>query len=126
VHRGDPVHLYPIRSRPEHARALFLGMLVSAHDLAVQPRFYNTLTANCTSTIVRHVNTLVPGRVPFSYRWLLPGYADQLAYDLGLLDTDLPRDSIRARFDVAPAARAYADSASFSASIRRGLPGATR
>jgi hypothetical protein len=123
VHRRDDVYLYPIRTqRPEHARILFLGMLARANELVVRPRFYNTLTENCTSTIVRHVNTLVPGRVPFSYRWLLPGYADELAYDLGLIDTDLPRDSLRARFGVSAAALAWADSANFSAGIRLGLP----
>lgn len=122
VHRGDAVYLYPIRTRPEHARALFLGMLVSANELLVRPRFYNTLTANCTSTIVRHVNTLVPGRVPFSYRWLLPAFADRLAYDLGLIDTDLPEDSLRARFRLSVSDDLVTDSAGFSTAIRRGLP----
>ena len=123
VHRRDAVYLYPIRTqRPEHARVLFLGMLAAAHELVVRPRFYNTLTANCTSTIVRHVNTLVPGRVPFSYRWLLPGYADELAFDLGLVDTDLPRDSLRSHFGVSQAAILWVDSANFSRGIRRGLP----
>ncbi len=123
VHRRDAVYLYPIRTqRPEHARVLFLGMLAAAHQLVLSPRFYNTLTANCTSTIVRHVNTLVPRRVPFSYRWLLPGYADELAFDLGLIDTDLPRDSLRSHFGVSEAARLWADSANFSQGIRRSSP----
>ena len=123
VHHRDAVYLYPIRTqRPEHPRILFLGMLAAAHELVLSPRFYNTLTANCTSTIVRHVNTLVPGRVPFSYRWLLPGYADGLAYDLGLIDTELPEDSLRSRFDVTEAARLWADSANFSEGIRRSSP----
>lgn len=122
TYRRDAVHLYPMRATPERARQLFEAMLTSANELRTRPRFYNTLTANCTSTIVRHVNSLVPGRVPFSYRWMLPGYADRLAYDLGLIDTDLPLDSLRARFLVTPAAQALPDTADFSTGIRRGLP----
>jgi hypothetical protein len=121
-HRRDAVYLYPIRASPERARQLLVGMLMRVNELRERPRFYNTLTANCTSTIVRHVNSLVPGRVPFSYRWLLPGYADRLAYDLGLIDTDLPRDSLRYHFGVTEDAQALADSAAFSTGIRRRLP----
>jgi uncharacterized protein DUF4105 len=122
VHRRDTVYLYPIRASPDRVRELLRSMLAAANDLRAHPRFYNTLTANCTATIVRHVNALVPGRVPFSYRWLLPGYADGLAFDLGLIDTEVPRDSLRARFRVTAAGTAWADSASFSTGIRRGLP----
>ena len=42
-------------------------------------------------TIVVEFNELVPGRVPYDYRVLLPGYSDKLAYDLGLLKTDTSR-----------------------------------
>ena len=63
----------------------------------------------------------VAGRVPFSYRWLLPGYADRLAYDLGLIDTDVAYDSLRVRFRITDAARAVGDGAGFSARIRAGL-----
>jgi hypothetical protein len=120
-YRRDAVYLYPIAAARQRVQALFVAMLTRANALRAQPEFYNTLTANCTSTIVRHVNTLVPGRVPFSYRWLLPGFADRLAYDLGLIDSDLPYDSLRSRFRVTEAAQALGDSASFSVGIRRTL-----
>lgn len=121
TYRRDAVYLYPMRASAERVRQLFVAMLTRANELRERPRFYHTLTANCTSTIVRHVNSLVPGRVPFSYRWLLPGYADRLAYDLGLIETDLPRDSLRTHFRVTEAAQALADSVAFSTGIRRGL-----
>jgi len=120
-YRHDAVYLYPIRTPPERARALFVAMLTRANALRQRAEFYNSLTANCTSTIVRHVSSLVPGRVPFSYRWLLPGYADRLAYDLGLIDTDVAYDSLRVRFRITDAARAVGDGAGFSARIRAGL-----
>lgn len=116
-YRGDAVHLYPIKTTPERIRALFLSMLERANQIRAQPVFYNTLTRNCTNTIVQHVNSLVPGRVPFSLKVVFPGYSDRLAYDLGLIATDLPYDSIRAHFRVTERARGGPD-ADFSRRIR--------
>jgi uncharacterized protein DUF4105 len=63
--------------------------------LGSTPEFYNTLTNNCTTNIVRHVNALAGG-VPFSYKALLPAYSDSLAYDLGLIPTDGPFKAVQA------------------------------
>lgn len=116
-YRGDAVYLYPIKTTPERARALFTAMLERANALRERPVFYNTLTRNCTNTIARHVNSLVPGRVPFSFKVIFPGYSDRLAYDLGLIATDLPYDSIRAHFLITERARAATDTG-FSRQIR--------
>jgi hypothetical protein len=117
-HRRDSVYLYPVRTTPERMRAMFLSMLERANDLAERPEFYNTLTSTCTTNIVRHVNVISPRRIPFSFRVLLPAYADDLAWDLGLLDTDLPRDRFRQAHLINDLAELYADSASFSTGIR--------
>ena len=122
-YRRDDVFLYPIRTAPEKARALFVEMLERANRLREHPEFYNTLTSNCTSNIVRHVNRLVPGRVPFSLRWMFPGYADRLAYDLGLIETELPFDSIRPRHRINDRALRYGEALDFSVRIREGLEG---
>jgi hypothetical protein len=117
-HRRDSVYLYPVRTTPERMRAMFLSMLERANDLAERPEFYNTLTSTCTTNIVRHVNVISPRRIPFSVKVLLPAYADDLAWDLGLLDTDLPRDRFRQAHLINDLAELYADSASFSTGIR--------
>jgi hypothetical protein len=77
------------------------------------------LTSTCTTNIVRHVNQLVPGRVPWSYKILLPGYADELAHDVGLLATDLPLAEARRRFRINERADRFAGREDFSAGIRR-------
>lgn len=117
-HRHDDVHIYPMRATSEAARALFVSMLESANALAAQPEFYNTLSNSCTSTIVDHVNLIASAPIPFSYKTLLPAYSDDLAYDLGLIDTDLPRDKYRAAFWINDLALEHADSADFSEAIR--------
>jgi hypothetical protein len=120
-HRHDEVFLYPIRTTPAQARALFRSMLERANELAAHPEFYNTLSNTCTSNIVRHIELIAPGRVPFSLGVLLPGYADDLAYDLGLIATTLPRDSYRAAHRINDLALKFADSAAFSEGIRTRL-----
>lgn len=122
-HRGDDVHLYPVRATPDAARALFVSMLQRANQLAAQPEFYNTLTNTCTSNIVDHINPIAAEPIPFSHKTMLPAYSDDLAYDLGLIDTDLPRAQFRAAFRINDLAQAHADTVDFSAAIRSRLHG---
>ncbi len=120
--RRDPVHLYPIRASAEQIRQLFLGMLHRANLLRDKPEFYNTLTNTCTTSIVRHVNELVPGRVrPWSHKVLFPGYADELAYELELVDTDLPFLEARRHFRIDDDGQKAAGREDFSRAIRLGL-----
>ena len=117
-YRRDDVYLYRTTATPEKGRALFLSMLRRANELAEHPEFYNTLTSTCTTNIVRHVNEIAPKRVPFSFKVLLPAYADELAYRIGLLDTTVPFDTLRARAHINERAARYADSPEFSRLIR--------
>jgi hypothetical protein len=116
--RHDSVYLYRTTATPEKARELFVSMLERANHLAAHPEFYNTLTSTCTTNIVRHVNEIAPKKVPFSFKVLLPAYADELAYRIGLLDTTVPFDSLKARAKINARAAAAADSAGFSRLIR--------
>jgi hypothetical protein len=120
-HRRDRVYLYPVRAPRERLEQMLVGMLRRANHLAGEPEFYNTLTNTCTTNIVRHVNELVPGRVPWSYKVLLPGYSDELAYDLGLIDTDLPFEEAQRRFRIDQKAQRLGIREDFSAAIRQGL-----
>ena len=104
----DPVYVYPARATPAQARLLFLRMLQRAKGLESHPEFYNTLTSNCTTNLVDAVNAIWPQRIRATWQTLLPGYSDALAYRLGILDTTLPLDSARARFQVNDRARAAA------------------
>ncbi len=120
-HRQDAVYLYPIRASAQGRRALLLSMLERANALAGKPEFYNTLSNTCTTNIVDHIELIAPGRIPFSLKTLLPAYADDLAFDLGLIDTVLSRDSFREAHRINDLALLHADSAGFSAGIRSRL-----
>lgn len=114
----DPVYLYPVRATPAQARELFVRMLRRAEALEREPEFYNTLTHNCTTNILDAVNRIADPPVPFGLGILLPGYADRVAYDRGLLDTDLPLEEARRVFQVNDRARAAIGDPAFSLRIR--------
>lgn len=116
---GDDVYLYPIAAPRERIRQMFVSMLRRANAVQDSPEFYNTLTNNCTSNIVDHVNAMIPGRIPSSLRAVLPGYADELALSLNLIDAKGSLDEVRARFRINDRARAAEPNDDFSAAIRR-------
>jgi hypothetical protein len=117
-YRKDDVYVYPTKIDQEHAKKLFLSMIARVNKLHDKPEFYNTITNTCTTNIVRHVNEIGDVKVPLSYKVLMPGYSDKLAYDLGLLDTTLPYDKIREKYKVNEKAMKYADDKDFSIKIR--------
>ncbi len=117
-YRKDKVFLYPLRAEPAAAQALFRDMIERVNQLRNHPEFYNLATNTCTTNIVSHVNKIVPGKVPFSLSVLLPSYSDKYAYDLGLIDTNLPFDQARAHFQINKHAEMYANDPNFSVRIR--------
>lgn len=115
----DDVYVYPIRAERAAVRALFVAMLDRAADLGRRPRFYNTLTNNCTTNLYDHVEQLNPERWSFSWKVLLPGYADEMVYDAGVIETTLPLERARERFRVNQRAASFRGSTEFSVGIRQ-------
>lgn len=113
-----PVHLYPIRATREQVRALFVGMMERARQVEQRPEFYHTFTNSCSTNILHPVNRIATRKIPWGLEVILPGYADRLAYERGLIDTDLPLAQARKRFLVNDRARAAIDSPDFSTRIR--------
>lgn len=118
-YRQDDVYVYRARATKEQVRALFVDVVQRVNELAEKPEFYDTLTNNCTTNIAQHINRLAPDRVPLDPRILLPGYSDRLAYDLGLLDTDLPFEQAKRQALVGRAELETAEAVDFSRVIRR-------
>jgi hypothetical protein len=119
VYDGTDVFLYPIKADRAASRLMLTGMLARANQIHEVPEFYNTLTNNCTLNLVRHVNAIVPGKVPASWRVILPGYSDEVARSLGLIDSVIPLPAAREKFRINERARAAVDSADFSRLIRQ-------
>lgn len=113
------VYLYPVKTTKEKARLLFTDMLARANELKATPQFYNTISDSCTTSIVKHVNKITPNKISFSYKYLLPGYSDELAYSAGLLDISDSPKKIRKQYYVTDRAQAADDDENFSLRIRQ-------
>jgi len=118
-HRKADVYIYRTTATPEQSRAMFNDVMQRVNQLAKAPEFYDTLSNNCTTNIVRHVNALAPNRVPYDVRVLLPGYSDQLAYEVGLFDQRIPFAELKRRAWANERIVKYEKSPDFSAKIRR-------
>jgi uncharacterized protein DUF4105 len=80
-YQNEEVHLYRTNCTPENARKLLVDFLKGAETLRSHPRFYNTLFCNCTTTLVEHINRVLPTKVPFWQRRMMNGYTDHAAYE---------------------------------------------
>ena len=120
--RGEDDYLYRIRMPLAAMRSLFLGYVEQADALVDTPRFYNTITVNCT-TLVYHMMKRIVGYLPWSYRLLFTGYLPAYVYRVGGLDQRFTLEELRALGRITERARQSDRSDSFSADIRRGIPG---
>jgi Domain of unknown function (DUF4105) len=123
-YRKDPpedVYLYRTRAPAANARRIFLDYIREINSLATKPEFYNSLTTNCTTSILTHTR-VNPGDVPMSWKILLSGYVPQYLYERAAIDTSLPLEELRRRSHINAAALAADQAPDFSQRIRAGLP----
>lgn len=120
--RKDKVYVYPVKlEKPENSRLLLVDMLTTMNELMTnKPTWYNTIFANCTSVIAKHVNNITPGRISsLSWQLWLTASADELALKRGLLDTDLSIEEAREKFFVTDTSQKIGDVPNYSKEIRR-------
>jgi hypothetical protein len=123
TYRNPPedVYLYRVNARKEGMRRLFMEYINRINALHDRPAFYNTLTTNCTTNIVTHVQAF-SDRLPLSWKMLASGYFPELIYEKGVLSQKLPFDELRKRSLINTRAREADGVADFSRLIRMGLP----
>jgi hypothetical protein len=117
--RHEDVRIYRLRMPHSKVRALLLEYVDGANSLAREPRFYNSLTANCTTQIFQMVRALQPS-LPLDYRVLLAGYVPDYIYDRGGLNTGVPFETLRDRSHIQ--GKANITDPDFSRKIREGVP----
>lgn len=119
--RGEDGYLYRIHMPEGAPRELFLAYVDQANRLVRTPRFYHTVTANCTTIVFHMARRIVPG-LPLDYRQLLSGYLPEYLFKLDALrGADSPQEYRRlGRYTDRALA---ADGAHYSRDIRRGVPG---
>ncbi|MDW4548110.1 DUF4105 domain-containing protein [Defluviimonas sp. D31] len=115
--RGEQVSLYPITMEAEQRERLFLSFLELGNDLDRAPRWYNTLTSNCT-TVPYHLAAQLSDRVVFDPRVILSGRLPGYLRDIGVLRPDLTAEEVAERASLGRLGPALADGAEFSRRMR--------
>jgi hypothetical protein len=115
--RGEDMYLYRLKMPPEAMRSLFLAYLEEGAKLKREPRFYNTLTANCTTIIFEMARRIDPG-LPLDWRLLASGYLDRYLFDIGALAGEQHFETLRRNAHITQRARAADQAEDFSARIR--------
>jgi hypothetical protein len=119
--RKNQVILYPTTFSPENTRDLLLEMLGEVNRLNDNPKWYNTITANCTSLIVDHINKVSSSKIPYSWKLVFAGYADEVFYDAGLLDTNLSLEEAKKQYNVTELSKNAGDVSDYSILIRKNI-----
>ncbi len=119
--RGEDDYLYPLRMDKPAMRALFLSYIRAANELAATPKFYNTITSNCTTIVYRMARQIEPD-LPRDIRLLLTGYLPEYLHKVGAVDRSVPVDVLRQRGRITERARNSQAADDFSRAIRSRSP----
>ena len=117
----EDVYIYRVNGPLGNLRRVFLDYIQSMNDLRERPSYYNTLTTNCTTSILFHTR-MNPESPPMSWKVLLSGYVPDYLYELGRLDTARPFAELEKLSLVNVRAHAADRDPAFSQRIREGLP----
>jgi hypothetical protein len=119
--RGEDVQLFRMKVIPADAARLLLQYVEDANALAEHPRFYNSITTNCTTTAANMMRA-VGAKLPLDWRLIVNGYLPEFAYERGVLDSQMSFDAIKAAAHIDVSAKGADTSGDFSRLIRAGVP----
>jgi hypothetical protein len=120
-YRREDVYLYHTLASPDQARERFREYINTLNALQENPRWYNAVTSNCTTSI--RAQRAVKLRVPWDWRILLNGKADEMLYqDHAIATGGLSFTELKQRSLINERARAADQDSNFSRIIREGLP----
>lgn len=88
--RGETVRRFPTTLTPEQGAKLFRAYVDLGNSLVEAPRFYNTITANCTTVAWSIAHVLTDDDLPLDSRLLMSGRLPEYLEDQGVLPGDIP------------------------------------
>ena len=83
-----PLTRYRLEIPAAYHAEIFRKFVAETRTLASQPRWYNTITNNCTSSLIKHVNNNEPGAIPLHYSFVFTGKMDEYLEKLGYKNAD--------------------------------------
>jgi Domain of unknown function (DUF4105) len=119
---GDnKLYMYPLILSRTAAQRLFIQLASASQQLETRPRFYNTLTSNCTNELARVANSTEPGAIPPDLALIFPGFSDELLYKLGFIRSDAPLDELRNRYYISDVVKGIYQENEFARLLRSEL-----
>ncbi len=115
------VYMYPLKVNKDFAQKLFLESAKSTEELRNNPRFYNTITSNCTNNLAKIANEVKPGSIPFHYALYFPGYSPKLLYNLGYFDSNLSFDELKEKSYISNIVNKIYNDPNFTQELRENL-----
>lgn len=119
--RGEDVHIFRVRASTQTARKLLDEYVREANALAETPRWYNSISTNCTTVIFKMLSLADEG-VPFDWRIIVNGYLPEMMHERGTVNTSVSISELRELGRIAPRALAAGLGPEFSDAIRQGVP----
>ncbi|MEF3692190.1 MAG: DUF4105 domain-containing protein [Candidatus Moraniibacteriota bacterium] len=86
--RRERVYIYPTVADKEKSQELLILLSEDINHVYANPTFYNTLSNNCINSITRRVEDISIIKFPLSYKTFLPGFMDEILYDVKLIPND--------------------------------------
>ncbi|MBE0488575.1 MAG: DUF4105 domain-containing protein [Halomonas sp.] len=120
--RDERVTLYRVLLNAADRRDLLLALVEEANCLEATPRFYHTITANCTTLVFGMMRRIIE-RLPMDHRLLLTGLLPSYVHDHGGLVEGVSLGELKRLGDITERARQAHDAADFSRCIRKDVPG---
>lgn len=117
----EDVYVYRTSAPLKNIRRIFLDYIKTINELHERPAYYNTLTTNCTTSVLFHTR-MNPESPPLSWKVLLSGYVPDYLYELGRRDNRKPFVELERISRVNQRSHAAGADAAFSQRIREGLP----
>lgn len=119
VQRAEEVRLYPLKLTPRQLRQVFLRYVELGNALNTAPRWYNTLTSNCTTVVWQLSKVLTPD-LPLDPGLLLSGRLPEYLDRFDALAGGGTLEEKRDRALISDRARAMPEGADFPTWIRGG------
>ena len=113
VMMGRELYMYPLQLTQGEAEAYLASLLEKTISIEQRPRFYNTLTSNCTNELAKAAG------LPWHPAFIFTGGADEALYQQRRIDGEGGFEAVRARARIDQRVRAIADlpEADFNAAL---------
>lgn len=121
-----PLEYHRLTLTPKEAQAVLVAVARETSAISDNPRFYNTLSANCTNLLAKAVNASYPDRLPYNISWNLPGKSLSYLHEENLVDQTISIEkhatqAVVDRYDPTLLATSSSTPQDFSATLRTQL-----